>query len=60
MKDAQNEAVVARGVSVESARAVLAERGKLSPVELTLLRVHYFSNGAVLGSKAFVGGIFEA
>ena len=60
MKDAQNEKVVKRGVSVESARAVLAERGKLSPAELVRLRVRYFSDGAVLGSKAFVEGIFEA
>ncbi len=60
VKDAQNEKVVERGVSVESARAVLAERGKLSPAELVRLRVRYFSDGAVLGSKAFVEGIFEA
>ncbi|MDP1589792.1 MAG: chemotaxis protein CheW, partial [Prosthecobacter sp.] len=59
-KDAQNENVVERGVSVESARAVLAERGKLSPAELVRLRVRYFSDGAILGSKAFVEGIFEA
>lgn len=60
VKDAQNENVMERGVSVESARAVLAERGKLSPAELVRLRVRYFSDGAVLGSKAFVEGIFEA
>jgi hypothetical protein len=39
---------------------VLAERGKLSPAELVRLRVRYFSDGAILGSKAFVEGIFEA
>ena len=60
VRDAQNEKVVKRGVSVEAARAVLAERGKLSPGELVRLRVRYFSDGAVLGSKAFVEGIFEA
>jgi hypothetical protein len=60
VKDAQNEAVVERGVSVDSARAVLAERGKLSSAELVRLRVRYFSDGVVLGSKAFVEGIFEA
>lgn len=60
VKDAQNETVVERGVSVESARAVLAQRGKLSATELVRLRVRYFSDGAVLGSKAFVEGIFEA
>jgi putative transposase len=60
VKDAQNENVVERGVSVESARAVLAKRGRLSTTELVRLRVRYFSDGAVLGSKAFVEGIFEA
>jgi hypothetical protein len=60
VKDAQNEIVVERGVSGESARAVLAERGKLSPAELVRLRVRYFSDGAILGSKAFVEGIFES
>ncbi|MFO1483152.1 MAG: transposase [Verrucomicrobiaceae bacterium] len=60
VKDAQNEAVVERGVSVESARAVLAQRGKLSATELVRLRVRYFSDGAVLGSKAFVEGVFES
>ena len=60
VKDAQNEKVVERGVSVQSARAVLAERGKLSTSELVRLRVRYFSDGAILGSKAFVEGIFES
>ena len=60
MRDAQNEKVVKRGVSAEAARAVLVERGKLSVAELVRLRVNYFSDGAVLGSKAFVEGIFEA
>jgi putative transposase len=60
VKDAQNETVVEHGVSVESARAVLASRGKLSAHELVRLRVRYFSDGAILGSRAFVEGIFEA
>ena len=60
VKDAQNEKVVRRGVTAETARAVLAERGKLSTAELVRLRVRYFSDGVVLGSKAFVEGIFEA
>ena len=60
VRDAQNEKVVKRGVSVEAAREVLAERGKLSTSELVRLRVRYFSDGVVLGSKAFVEGIFEA
>ena len=60
VKDAQNEKVVSRGVTAESARAVLAEKGKLSPAELVRLRVRYFTDGVVLGSQAFVEGIFEA
>ena len=60
VKDAQNEQVVSRGVTTESARTVLAEKGKLSPAELVRLRVRYFSDGVVLGSKEFVEGIFEA
>ncbi len=60
VKDAQNENVVKRGVSVESARAVIAEKGKLSPAELVRLRVRYFTDGVVLGSKEFVEGIFVA
>ncbi|MDI1314946.1 transposase [Prosthecobacter sp.] len=60
IKDAQNEKVVQRGVSAESARAVLAEKGRLSPAELVRLRVRYFTDGVVLGSREFVEGIFEA
>ena len=60
VKDAPNEKIVRRGVTVESARAVLAEKGKLSPAELVRLRVRYFSDGVALGSKEFVEGIFVA
>jgi putative transposase len=60
VKDAQNEKVVRHGVSVESARAVLETKGKLSPAELVRLRVRYFTDGVVLGSKEFVETIFTA
>ncbi len=60
VKDAQNENVVRRGLSAESARTVLAEKGKLSTAELVRLRVRYFTDGLVLGSKDFVEGIFES
>ncbi len=60
VKDAQNENVVKRGVTAESARAVLADKGKLSPAELVRLRVRYFSDGVALGSREFVESIFEA
>ncbi|MDB6006634.1 MAG: hypothetical protein JWR15_3621 [Prosthecobacter sp.] len=59
LKDAQNEHVVKPGVSADSARSVLAARGKLTPAELIRLRVRYFTDGVVLGSKEFVESIFE-
>jgi putative transposase len=60
VKDAQKEQVLRRGVSAETVRAVLAEKGKLSAAELVRLRVRYFTDGVVLGSKEFVEGVFEA
>jgi len=60
MTGAQNENVVRQGVSVESARAVLKERGKLSTAELVRLRVRYFTDGVALGNREFVEGLFEA
>ncbi|WP_395741413.1 transposase [Prosthecobacter sp.] len=63
----QTEQTVQSGVTsssspptTESARATLAAHGKLTPAELVRLRVRYFSDGLVLGSKAFVEGIFTA
>jgi len=56
--DAQNENVVRRGVTAEEARHVLKEKGKLSMTEMVRLRVRYFSDGLVLGSKEFVESIF--
>ncbi len=60
VRDAQNEKVVRRGVSAEKAWAVLAEGGKLSVGELLKLRVRYFTDGVVLGSKTFVEEVFQA
>ncbi|MBB5031164.1 transposase [Prosthecobacter vanneervenii] len=60
IKDAQNENVVRQGLSTETARAVLTEKGKLSAAELVRLRVRYFTDGLALGGKEFVDGIFEA
>jgi putative transposase len=60
VKDAHNDKVVKRGVTAESARAVLAAGGRLSSAELVRLRVRYFSAGVVLGSKEFVESIFSA
>jgi hypothetical protein len=60
IKDAQNENVVRSGVTAEEARQVLKEKGKLSSGELVRLRVRYFSDGLVLGSREFVENIFAA
>ena len=59
IKDAQNEKVMRAGVTVKRARKVLAAKGKLSSAELVRLRVRYFSDGLVLGSKEFVESMFS-
>ncbi|HYF36414.1 MAG TPA: hypothetical protein VD994_14055, partial [Prosthecobacter sp.] len=59
VRDAQNENVVRRGVTIDDARAVLAEGGKLSFAELVRLRVRYFTDGVILGSREFVEEIFK-
>ena len=57
--DAQNENIARPGLSIDKAREVLSEKGKLSPAELIRLRVRYFSDGLVLGSKEFVESVFQ-
>jgi putative transposase len=58
VKDAQNVNVVRKGVTADEARKVLKEKGKLTALELVQLRVRYFSDGLVLGSREFVEGVF--
>jgi len=58
IKDAQNGRVVRQGVTTDEVRQVLKEKGKLSNAELVRLRVRYFSDGLVLGSKKFVESVF--
>ncbi len=58
VRDAQNLNVVERGVTAEEARAVLRGKGRLSTAELVRLRVRYFSDGLVLGSREFVEAAF--
>ena len=48
-----------RGFSRERVQEVLSSGGKLSYRELLGCRVRYFSDGMVLGSKAFVEDVFE-
>ncbi|MBX3733763.1 MAG: hypothetical protein KF791_14355 [Verrucomicrobiae bacterium] len=40
--------------------AVLAARGKVSLPEYLQLRVRYFADGAVLGTREYVDGVFHA
>lgn len=58
VKDARKTKIVRPGVTAEAARQVLAEGGTLSTARLVRLRVRYFTDGLVLGSKAFVETVF--
>ncbi len=57
--DASTEKTAHRAVTAKKARSVLAEKGRLSVADLVKLRVRYFTDGVVLGSKEFVEGVFE-
>lgn len=49
-----------RRIPREKALEVLAKGGKLSQADDLRCKVRYFSDGAVLGGKNFVEGIFQA
>jgi REP element-mobilizing transposase RayT len=57
-KAGSNGQRVKRGISRERVEEVLAKKGKLTRWEMLRCRVRYFCDGAVLGSKEFVNGIF--
>ena len=48
-----------RGISLEKVQDVLDKGGRLPVHEILRCRVRYFSDGVVLGSKAFVNEIYE-
>ena len=48
-----------RGFTPEEVAAVLAKGGKLELEQALLCRVRYFCDGAILGSRAFVEGVFR-
>ena len=48
-----------RGISKKRVEEVMAKKGKLTCWEMLRCRVRYFCDGAVLGTKDFVNGIFE-
>jgi hypothetical protein len=45
-------------IETGSTRKRISKAGKLSPEEMVRLRVRYFSDGLVLGSKDFVEAVF--
>jgi REP element-mobilizing transposase RayT len=49
-----------RGFSREAVAQVVAEKGRVAPADYLRLRVRYFADGAVLGTRGFVNGIFKA
>ena len=49
-----------RGFNREQIAEILASNGRLSEWELLRCRVRYFTDGAVIGSRAFVNGVFES
>jgi len=51
---------VKRGISRKRVEEVLAKNGKLSNWEMLRCRVRHFCDGAVLGTKEFVNGVFES
>lgn len=60
VRAAQNVNGVRKGVTPEKVRGVLNQGGKLSLGEMVRLRVRYFSDGLVLGSREFVEEVFSA
>ncbi|MBK8092469.1 MAG: hypothetical protein IPK32_10955 [Verrucomicrobiaceae bacterium] len=58
VKTADGKAVARRGVSAQQAEDVVAQKGRLSLVELVRSRVRHFTDGAVIGSKEFVNEFF--
>jgi REP element-mobilizing transposase RayT len=48
------------GIPLETVAAVIAARGRVSPAEYMRLRVRYYADGAVLGTREFVNGVFQS
>jgi putative transposase len=58
--NAPGERTVRCGMDLERVKAVVEQKGRLPLPEYVRCRVRYFVDGAVLGSKAFVNGVFAA
>jgi putative transposase len=48
-----------KGFCRETAKQVIADGGKLDRTDYIRCRVRYFTDGAVIGSRAFVDGVFD-
>jgi hypothetical protein len=48
-----------KGIDSERVKKVLESKGTLSKRELLSCRVRYFTDGLAIGSKLFVGSVFE-
>lgn len=51
---------VRKGIPREQVLAVLEARGRVSQTSYLRVRVRYFTDGAVLGTRQFVDGVFQA
>ncbi|MFN0125169.1 MAG: hypothetical protein ACKV19_00595, partial [Verrucomicrobiales bacterium] len=52
--------IIKRGFSEEEIQKVIEAGGRLPLAAFLRLRVRYFTDGAVLGSQAFVESVFQA
>lgn len=50
---------VRKGFSREEVARVVAEKGRVRPAEYLRMRVRYFTDGAVLGTREFVNEVFQ-
>ncbi len=51
---------VRSGISRETVAAVIAAKGRVSLAEYVRMRVRYYADGAVLGTRSFVDSVFKA
>ena len=58
--EAEGGGALKRGFNREQIAEVLEKKGRLSRWEMLRCRVRYFADGAVIGSRGFVNGVFAA
>ena len=50
---------VRRGIEAERVKKVVGSMGHLAPSENLRCKVRYFADGAVLGTRAYLDGVFQ-